>query len=312
MRIVAAFVALVAFATFVAPAARAEEPKHIGVGLYAPSAPFEGPEARLAFVTEVAEHLAAKTGRAVVGRVFARAADLVAAVKKGEIQVVVIDAPNAATSMGGGYEVLGLAVRSGGGGSGGGTTAAWELIATNAIRDLRDLRGKTVTVPTVSGHETPFLLNALLEGEVAPGYFGKVTSAPDALSAAAAVSIGRADAAVVPGGLTLPAGTHRVALLRDVPWPALAIAPGVDDSIRRAFAAALPSFRSSGSTFARFEAYTGGSAVPFTFALASTPRRGPMAVPAAARLEVKGVLAGRTFAIEPTDLTPLVEAPGRK
>ncbi len=296
--------AALALTTLSGSAARAQESKKLSIGLYAPSAPFEGPEARLGFVTQLAEHMQAKTGRQVVGRVFSRAGDLTAAVKKGEVQFVVIDAPNAA-ALGLPYEVLGSAVR------GNATAAAWELVGGDAVRDVRDLRGKTVVVPTASGRETPFLLNAMLEGEVAPGFFAKVTSAPDALSAAAAVGVGRADAAVVPGGLTLPAGVHRVLTLREVTWPMFAVAPGVDDGTKRAFAGALGSFRSSGA-FTRFE--TAGSADYASFArsFAAGQRRGPMAVPAPARLEVKGVLAGRSFAIDESDLSGLVEAPKRK
>ena len=302
----AALALLLMVASWRAARAFADEPRRLGIGLYAPSAPFEGPEARLAFVTGLAEHLQARIERPVVGRVFARAADLAAAVKKGEVQLVLVDAPNA-PALGGGFAVLGVAVRNVGAGA---AQVAWELVATDAVRDLRDLRGKTVAVPAAAGHESAFLVNAMLENEVTASYFGKVTAAPDALSAAAAVSVGRADAAIVPGGLALPSGVHRVATLRDLPWPTLALAPGVDDATRRAIAAALPAFRSAG-VFSRFEPAPPGMS-PFSFALAPAVRRGPMAVPAAARLEVKGVLSGRTFAIEPTELTPLVEAPRRK
>jgi hypothetical protein len=286
-----------------ASSVHAQERK-LSIGLYAPSAPFDGPEARLGFVTELAEHMQAKTGRAVVGRVFSRAADLTTAVKKGEIQFVVFDAPNAA-SLGVSYDVLGQAVR------GNSTASPWELIAREGVRDLRELRGKSVVVPTVSGRESAFVFNAMLEGEVAVGYFGRITSAPDALSAAAAVSINRADVALVPAGLTLPAGTRRVLTLREVVWPMFAAAPGVDDATKRAFATALASFRSVG-TFSRFE--PGGGAEYSAFARSFLPaiRRGPMAVPPPARLEVKGVLAGRSFAIDETDVSGLVEAPRGK
>jgi ABC-type amino acid transport substrate-binding protein len=284
--------------------ARAEEPKRVSIGLYTPSAPFDGPEARLGFVTALAEHIQAKTGRQVVGRVFARAADLTAAVKKGEVQFVVIDAPNAA-ALALPYAVLGAAVR------GNTTVATWELVAGDAVKGIRDLRGKTVVVPTVSGRESAFLLNAMLEGELQSGYFAKIISAPDALSATAALGLGRADAAVVPGGLALPAGTHRVLTLREVPWPMFAAAPGVDDATRKAFAGALASFRASG-TFVRFDAPGGADYPALARAFSVGARRGPMAVPPPARLEVKGVLAGRSFVIDESDLSGLVEAPRRK
>ena len=59
--------------------ARADETPRYTIGLYAPSAPFDGPEARLGFVTELAEHMQARTGRVVVGRVFSRLSDVTAA-----------------------------------------------------------------------------------------------------------------------------------------------------------------------------------------------------------------------------------------
>ena len=300
MRTLLALVALL-LALGPGPGAHAQEGRKISIGLYAPSAPFDGPEARLSFVTSLAEHMQARTGRQVVGRVFARAADLTAAVKKGEVQFVILDAPNAA-ALSLPYEVLGAAVR------GNGTASSWELVASEAIKSMRDLRGKTVVVPTVAGKETAFLLNAMLEGEIAPGYFAKITSAPDALSASAAVGVGRADAAVVPSGLALPGGTHRLLTLREVGWPMFAAAPGVEDATRKAFAAALPSFRSSG-TFSRFDAPGSADYPSLARAFAPSSRRGPMAVPPPARLEVKGVLAGRSFSIDESDLSGLVEAP---
>jgi ABC-type amino acid transport substrate-binding protein len=302
VKAIAGVVCLLTLASVAGLAARADEPKRLGVGIFAPSAPFDGPEARLDFVTELAEHLAARTGRPVVGRVFARASDLAAAIKKGEITFVVVDAPNAG-ALGFAPDVLGLAVR------GNATSVAWELVAGDAVHDAHDLRGKSVSVPIASGRESAFLHATLFEGELAASYLARVAAAPDALSAIAAVSVGRADAATVPGGLALPAGVHRVLTLRDLPWPAFAAAPGVDDATRRAFLAALASFRSNGA-FARFDTSVPTTAFVVSF---STPsRRGPLAVPAGARLDVKGVLGTRHFVIDRVDLAPLVEAPGGK
>src|SRR5262249_16173845 len=58
-----------------------------GIGLYAPTAPFSGPVARLDYVTGLAERL----GGDLVGRAYAKAADFNAAVKRGELGYAVVD-----------------------------------------------------------------------------------------------------------------------------------------------------------------------------------------------------------------------------
>src|SRR6185503_19122163 len=71
------------------------------IGVYAPSAPFDGPVARLEFVSK----LASLVGPGWSGRAFAKAGDLAAAIKRGEVKFAVLDAPYVA-AIGVPYQIL--------------------------------------------------------------------------------------------------------------------------------------------------------------------------------------------------------------
>jgi hypothetical protein len=174
----------------------------------APSTPFDG-TARLDFANKLAAHLAGADG---VGRVYGKASDFAAALAKGDVQLAVVDAEFLATT-GAPHTALAVAVRDGD------TAAPWQLVARGAAGIL-ELRGKTVLVPITDGRHAAFVDNALLGGELAAGFW-KIEPSPDALSAVAAVGLGKADAAVVPSGVALPAGVTRVATLPSVSWPVL-------------------------------------------------------------------------------------------
>src|SRR5512134_576256 len=102
------------------------------------------------------------------------------------------------------YDVLAAAVR------GDSAMTPWRLVAGPGVRSLGDLRGKTIAMPGIGPRDAQFVANALLDGEVEPSFFGKIATAPDALSAVTMVSVGRAQAAFVPSAIELPSGVRTI------------------------------------------------------------------------------------------------------
>ena len=299
VRVVVTLAAL-AVALLVAPG-RAAAQGSVTVGLFAPTAPFEGSGDRVSFVNAVADHLGGAAGGArVTGKVFSSAGAFAAAVKKGEIQFAIVDAPYAAAN-GLPYKILAAAVR------GGGASAPWQLVVKGSVTSIRDLRGAKVAVPSTGAREQAFVTNALLGGEVDPGYFAAITEAPDARSAVTMVSVGKVDAAFVPAGIEPPGGTRRLVSLGNVGWPMFVALPAADAERTAAFAARIKSFGGSGG----FSGFGGdvGSYRNLAGSFGKASKKGPMALPPPARLSVRELLDGRTFAVPVSDVLDLVEAP---
>jgi hypothetical protein len=259
------------------------------IGLYAPAAPFSGPVARIDYVNGLASHL----GSGWNGKAYARAADFAAAVKRGELDHAVIDAAYLA-AIGTPYTVLATARR------GGATGASWEVITAAGTGGVAALRGKTVAVPDVGARTEAFVHEVLFEGEIDRDFFGKLLTAPDALSALAAVERGRADAAVVPSGLPLPAGARRVLTLRTVPWPVLVSLKGGGGEV------VLRAAGYDGNVFDGFVAGGGDAVRALAGRFSGRARRAPILVPDL-RLPAAALLGGRTFTVPRTDPKTLVE-----
>jgi hypothetical protein len=275
----------VLLALLLAPVAWAEQ-----VGVYAPSAPFDGPVARVDFANRVAAALAQATGVAWEGRSYARAADFSAAVKRGEVTVAVVDVAYLAAS-GAGYPVLAGAVH------GGALSTSWELVGA---RGVAGLKGKTLVVPSVGARDESFVLEVLLEGEVDRSHFGKITYAPDALSAIASLEHGRADAALVPSGLKLPAGVRTVTTLRHLAWPVVVGLPGLPAALRAKIEKALP-LATGDPVFERLVAVTADGVKTVAGRFGRPARRGPLVVPAL-KIAADALLSGR-FTIARPDVT---------
>ena len=280
----------------VSSAARAE---NVTVGLFAPTSPFPSTSARVELATKLAEAIGKALGGTASGKVFARASDFASAVKKGDVQVALVDAPYLA-GAGGGYTVIAAAVR------GGATEHRWQLVARGGEK-LADLKGKRVLVPSIGGRESELVLNVLLGGEVAKDYFGKIEPAPDTASTLAALGLGKADAAVVPAGVELPANVVTVLALPAVQGPVLVAYGSVTPAQRSAIAGAVASFQGD-ATVAGFKP-AGADAIQQVARRFSVPvKRGPLAVPAV-RLLVGDLVDGRTFQIERTPVTSFAIAP---
>jgi hypothetical protein len=276
--------------------ARAE---NVTVGLFAPSAPFPSTAARVELANKLGDHLGKALKGTGSGRNYARAGDYSSAVKKGDITVAVVDASYLAVA-GGNYTVLAAAVR------GGATSPGWQLVARGAD-SIGALRGKRVLVPSLGGRESDFVINVLFGGDVAKDYFGKIEAAPDTASTLAALGLGKADAAIVPAGVTLPSGTSTIVALPSLTGPVLVAYGNTSAQQKQALAAAAASFSGDG-TISGFKAADADAVRSVARRFTVPIKRGPHVTPNV-RLVVGDLVEGRTFGIERSSVTAFASAP---
>jgi hypothetical protein len=276
-----------------AVAPRAATAETLAVGVFAPSAPFESTAARVDLATKLAAALGTAVDADGVGKVYGRAGDFAAAVKKGEIQVAVVDATYLATAGTAGGTVVAISTRDGD------ASRPWQLVARGGAADVLALKGKKLLVPSVGGREVDFVLNAQLGGELGKGFFASIASTPDTASTLAALGLGKADAAVVPADAALPTGVVRVATLPVVPGPVLVVYGGASADRRAALATAAAAFRGD-AVITGFRADDGDAVRALGKRFTLHPRRGPMAVPSV-RIVVGELVADRALAITPGD-----------
>lgn len=276
-----------------APLAHADD---LQVALFAPSAPFAGTSARVEYVTRLADHLGDALATRAAGKTYARASDFAAAARKGAVDVAVVDATYLA-ALGVPYTVVATSTRDGA------TGAAWQLVTRGGEARILDLAGKTLLAPTLGGREDDLVLDALLGGELPRDFFASITASPDVVSLLAALGLGRADAAVVPGGVDLPAGVTRVATLPRASYPVLVVIRGNAER-RRAVAAAAARF-TGGDVLAGFTAGGADDVRAFAARFTRRDRRGPMVVPIL-RLPLDDLLAARTLVIPRTPIEALL------
>jgi hypothetical protein len=270
----------------------------VTVGLFAPTAPFPSTSARVELASRLGEHVGKRLGVSGSGKVFARGADFAAAVKKGEVTVALVDAVHLAIA-GGNYTVIAAAVRAGD------TSHGWQLVA-RGVDKLSGLRGKRVLVPGIGGRESDLVLSVLFGGEVSRDYFAKIETAPDTVSALAALGLGKADAAIVPTGVDLPGGISVVLKLPALSGPVLVVY-GAAVQQKDAILDAALSFKGD-ATVASLRAADGDVVRSVARRFTVPAKRGPLAVPAV-RLLVGDLVEGRRFSIERTPLTAFVARP---
>jgi hypothetical protein len=271
----------------------------ITVGLFAPTAPFPSTSARVELASRLGEHVGKALGKTGSGKVFARGSDFASAVRKGEVAIALVDAAYLAVA-GGNYTVLAAAER------GGDTASGWQLVARGTDR-LSGLAGKRVLVPAIGGRETDFVLDVLLGGEVPKGYFARIETAPDTVSALAALGLGKAEAAVVPAGVELPAGTAVVLRLPAISGPVLVAYGGITAAQRQTIASALASFNGD-ATVSGFRSADTDVVRQIARRFVVAAKRGPLAVPAV-RLLVGDLVETRVLTIERTPVTAFAVKP---
>jgi hypothetical protein len=272
---------------------RAAHADSITVGLFAPSAPFPSTAARVELASRLADQIGAALHVSASGKVFARASDFAEAVKRGEIAVALVDSTYLAAAPGS-YTLIA-----------GDEPHAWELVARGGKIDA--LKGKRVLVPGFGGREGEFVLNALLGGEVARDFFGRIEPAPDTASALAALDLGHGDAAIVPAGTELPNGTSQILALPQVPGPVLVAYGPLSAERKAALIAAAPGLRGD-ATIAGFRVVEPDAIRRLAARFAPVVKRGPLAVPAI-RLLVGDLVEGRTFAIDRTPASAFATGP---
>jgi len=290
--------AAIAVAASLALAPRAAAADTLAVGLFAPAAPFDGAAARVDLVNRLATALSKAVGADGAGRVYGRAADFAAAVKKGEVQVALVDATYLAAAGGG--TVVAVTAR------GGDTSRPWQIVARGGAKNVLALQGKKLLVPSIGGREADFIVNAEFGGELAKGFFASIAASPDTASTVAALGAGKADAAIVPGDTTLPAGVSRVASLPAVPGPVLVVY-GAMTAEKKAALAAAASGLAADAAIGAFKAGDGDDVHALAKRFAPHPRRGPMAVPSV-RIVVGDLVADRTLTIAAGDPTRFAAA----
>ncbi len=273
--------------------------ENVTVGLFAPTAPFPSTSARVELATKLGEHVGKALGANGSGKVFARGSDFAAAVRKGEVGIALVDAAYLAVA-GGNYTVIAASVR------GGDTAHGWRLVARGTDK-LAGLKGKRVLVPGIGGRETELVLDVLLGGEVANDYFAKIETAPDTVSALAALGLGKTDAAVVPAGVELPSGAKVVLELPRLSGPVLVAYGSVNAAQREKVAAAIGGFKGD-ATVAGFRAADPDVVKQIARRFVVPAKRGPLAVPAV-RLLVGELVEDRKLVIERTPVTAFATKP---
>ena len=271
------------------------------IGLYAPTAPFASTAARVELATKLGEHFGKALGVTGNGKVFARAGDFASAVKKGEVTVALVDATYLAAA-GGNYTILAGAVRNGD------INHGWLLVARGATK-IADLKGKRVLVPGIGGREADFIANVLFGGEVGKDFFAKIEAAPDTASALAALGLGKADAAIVPAGVDIPAGATKLLELPVLSGPVLVAYGAVPPARRNALVEAAATFKGD-ATVAGLKPADPEAVKTIARRFAPPVKRGPLAVPAI-RLLVGELVEGRTFSIDRTSAASFAAGPGR-
>ena len=276
----------------------------ITIGLFAPTAPFDGTGDRVSFINDLADHLEGDAGgKKVTGKVYSSASAFASAVKNKDIQYAVIDAPYAAAlGLPSNWKIHGAAIRDGS------SSASWQLVAGSGVKKLSDLKGKKVVVPSTGAKENAFVTNVLLDGEVEASYFAKILEAADAKSAVTMVSVGKADAAFVPSGVDLPSGVSKVMSVGSVGWPMFVALPGAEEARTKVFSSRVKSFSSS-DAFTGFGSADAGKYRSLAGSFGRGSKKGPMAVPPPARLTVREILEGRSFSIPLSNVLDLIEAP---
>ena len=271
------------------------------IGLYAPTAPFASTASRVELATKLGEHFGKALGVTGNGKVFARAGDFASAVKKGEVTVALVDATYLAAA-GDNYTILAGAVRNGD------TNHGWVLVARGATKVV-DLKGKRVLVPGIGGRETDFVANVLFGGEVGKDFFAKIEAAPDTASALAALGLGKADAAIVPAGIEVPAGATKLVELPALSGPVLVAYGALAPARRNALVAAADTFKGD-ATVAALRPADPEAVKIIAHRFSPVVKHGPMALPAI-RLLVGDLVEGRTFSIDRTSAAAFAAAPGR-
>lgn len=160
------------------------------LAFYAPTAPLPSAEARYAFTEKLAAALSS-SGVQVQTKIFARPQDFEAALKKGIIDLAVLD-PVYAAERGASYPVLAIATAAGE------AYLRWGLYTHEASGSILDMAGKRLAWVAPGGKDSSYIGNVLLYGELKTSFFQLRPAAPDMAAAVSEVVLRRADCVFAP------------------------------------------------------------------------------------------------------------------
>lgn len=230
--------------TVAAPALAQDAGSALVLALYAPTAPLPNAEARFAYVDKLARQLQSG-GLSVQPKVFARAADLEAAIKKGQVDLAVLDAVYLA-ERGSSYNVLAVSTAAGE------QFLRWGLYTHIPSGSILDLKGKRVAwVSPTAGKEATYINNVLLYGELKVAqYFNLGSPTPDIAAAVSDVVLRRADCVFAPEPAVQGKSLRRVYDAGEagrVPNPALVqVSAKVTDALAGTIKRSLNGFNTTG------------------------------------------------------------------
>ena len=156
----------------------------------------------------------------------------------------------------------------------GATDRGWQLVARSDVQSREALHGKRILVPNVGGRETSFVENGLFDGQLPRDFFRSIDDATDTASALVALTLGKADAAIVPVDVVLPAGVRVVESLPAVSGPLLVAYYQPNSQESQALTAAALLFHGTGAIDG-FVAPTGHELADAAkyFTVAATPKK---------------------------------------
>jgi len=291
-------------APLAAQAGAGPPPASLTLAFFTPQLAFPGALERSGWQSAVAAHLSAATGLTVEAKGFARAGDFRTFLHRSPGALAIADAQLALAA---GWTPLLQAV------SADGVAVLPLAVASLQPGTLSALQGRTLILADSGGGEKALVGGLVLAGEVPPAkFFGKLAVAPDAPSAAAAVSLGKADAALIYSFIARERGRALVLETEGAPLPLL-VAAGKEPSleVRSRVAAALAAAPAGGG-IGGWRAVDGVLLARFRGRLAPSTTRPlvPASVPWLPLREVAGAAtAAGELPLEPLPARQLFELP---
>ncbi len=207
----------------------------VTLGVFTPAAKFASIKERIMLGESLAAQLRGALGAdRVRTRVYARSTDFEAAVNEGTIALALVDASYLAfAKIASSATVIVAAPR-----------VQWRVLADKSYTSMSELRGKRLIL--ANGGSEVLLAQGLFGGE-ASLFFASILSAQDSASAIAALTLRKADAALVPmtSNQKLPANAVSLLELEAQFGVVLVAFPSVSEPVRQRIAKAIAIFRST-------------------------------------------------------------------
>jgi hypothetical protein len=249
--------------------------QQIEIGIYAPSAPFETSQQRLAYVQNLAKAIEQQTGIKTVASQYAS----LDALRKAKPNYAIVEGVCVATN--GGWQVLANAQ------IGGSTARAWGLFASGAS-NMQQLKGKKLAYMKTDCSDSAFIDNAMLDTEVDPKFWGSRVGEKDINAAVAAVaSYKTAQAVFAP--VTEAKGLTKVFDTGTVPNPAFVELNAPAGGVSSKVASAVQGYGAQGA-ISGWSAPNRGPYSALNGALQPVRKSGIFAQPESVRLDSKQIL----------------------